>query len=1178
MPPNDDPIGSSRFEIRRRIGAGSFGIVYEAFDPVRNKIVAVKALRQATPDALYRFKREFRSLSDIAEPNLVRLYELISEGEQWLVEMELIRGVNFIEYVRGQDRDVRLATALTQLATGLMALHNAGKLHRDIKPSNVLVADDHRVVLLDFGLVLDTDTLDNTEATSGTPAYMSPEQGGGDQLTPASDWYSVGVMLYEALTGRVPFAGSSFLEVLNAKRAGDVPPPSTIAPNVPPHLDELTRDLLRLDPRARPGGEEILRRLGSAPAPVTTAAASSPFIGRDRHLRVLREAFDATVDGRQTTVCVQGVSGAGKTALIRAFVEHLRDEVPDLLVLTGRCYQRESVPYKGVDSLVDALHRYLSRLDPAEIDALMPRDLAAAEQLFPILRDLGDLMRMRRRVVPALVPDQQELRRRAFATIRELLVRLADRTKLVVVIDDLQWGDVDSAELLEDILRPPDAPPLLFIASYRSDAAATSPFVRAFRDRVLARDLRVEPLTPEESRSLALQLVGDAEVANLIADESAGNPFFINELVRAFAMAGPAVAPLRRGSRDRDATIREVLQVRLRSLEPPALRLLQMISVHARPILRAPLHRALSGGEFEKTLTTLAAQHLIRTRETVEGEAVEPYHDRIAEAAVAMLNEEELRQRHAQLAGALEKFEADAELLADHLLAAGLHDRAAVYVELAAEKAAAAVAFDRAARLYRRALTLTPENEDALHRRLAEILVNAGRGPEAATALLAVQPRDFGDALELRRSAAQQLLVSGHVDEGLDVIRSILASIGIPWPRTRRETILTLLYLRMKLALRGIRFRERPASEIPAEELLRVDTCRAVALGLSSVDTIRGAVFQSRYLLLALAAGDPERVAHALTMECGYSAVQGTRTRRRTEKLTATMRGIAERVGTPYARAFADEAEGVAASLQGRWRDGAERLEDAERAFVEHCTGVTFELNTARLFGMRCRQFRGDMRVMSERFPSLLRDAEDRGDRYFATSLVLFSHYIYLADDAPAAAAERIESAMRVWSHAAFHVQHVWHLRAAVEIALYEQKGAEAWARLSKSWDAARNSLVARVQFTRMVLEDVRGRAALAAAAEMSNDRERLLAIAGKAAKRLEAEDAEWGRALAMLIRAGQQSDASLLRAAEPLLEKLEMHLHTAAVRMRLGNAAGREWMVAQGIRNPEAMMRLLLP
>jgi eukaryotic-like serine/threonine-protein kinase len=705
--------GSSRFQIRRRIGSGSFGIVYEAFDPVRNKIVAVKALRQVTPDALYRFKREFRSLSHIAERNLVRLYELISEGDQWLVSMELIRGRNFIEYVLAPDASLdlaRLELALPQLAAGLNALHAAGKLHRDVKPSNVLVAEDHRVVLLDFGLVLDTDrlsTLEATQASSGTPAYMSPEQAGGEPLGPASDFYSMGVMLYEALTGSVPFKGT-YLEVLNAKRAGDVPPPSTAAPNIPRHLDELCRDLLRADPRTRPSGDEIQRRLGGS-TPRITPRRAGPLIGRDRHLHALRDAFDAVVAGAQTTVCVQGLSGAGKTALIRAFVEQLRDERSDLLVLTGRCYQRESVPYKGVDSLVDALHRYLSRLDPADIDALLPRDIAAAEQLFPVLQDLGDLMRMRRRVVPALAGDQQELRRRAFATIRELLVRLADRTTLIIVIDDLQWGDVDSAELLEDVLRPPDAPPLLFLAAYRSEAAATAPFLRVFRERVAAREVSVDPLTPDESRQLAVELLGDqvagpAAVASLIAAESGGSPFFISELVRAFAMAGPAVAPLlESGSeKDSDATIREVMQIRLRSLEPPALGLLQMISVHGRPILRAPLHRALSGGEFEKTLTTLAAQNLIRARETVDGEAVEPYHERIAEAALAMLNAEELRRRHAQLATALETFEADAELLADHFLAAGLRDRAAIYVERAAEKAAAALAFDRAARLYRR--------------------------------------------------------------------------------------------------------------------------------------------------------------------------------------------------------------------------------------------------------------------------------------------------------------------------------------------------------------------------------------------------------------------------------------------------------------------------------------------
>src|SRR5687768_2905524 len=263
-----ESIDSSRFQVRRRIGSGSFGVVFEAFDPVRNEVVALKVPRHATPEALYRFKREFRSLTDIAHRNLVRLYELIAEGEQWLVSMELIRGTTFIDHVRREApppeespyetqarpepmrADIgRLRTALAQLVGGVTALHNAGKLHRDIKPSNVLVADDRRVVLLDFGLVMDTDTRASEESTStsGTPAYMSPEQGGGQPLGTASDWYSVGIMLYETLTGQVPFRGT-YVDVINQKRSGDVPPPSTIASGIPGDIDALCRDLLRLDP------------------------------------------------------------------------------------------------------------------------------------------------------------------------------------------------------------------------------------------------------------------------------------------------------------------------------------------------------------------------------------------------------------------------------------------------------------------------------------------------------------------------------------------------------------------------------------------------------------------------------------------------------------------------------------------------------------------------------------------------------------------------------------------------------------------------------------------------------------------------------------------------------------------------------------------------------------------
>ncbi len=1251
-------IGSTRFEIRRRIGSGAFGVVYEAFDAARNATVAIKALRHDSPDALLRFKREFRSLSDIAHRNVVQLYELIAEGDEWLVTMELVRGKSFIEYVWAQGpfrffgtgdeptetsadghaeshaRDANrsfshglestpadltlLPEALSQLVHGVMALHASGKLHRDIKPSNVLVTAEPRVVLLDFGLVTDTggDRTFQSVRIAGTPAYMSPEQAAGLPLTPASDWYSVGVMLYEALTGDVPFQGP-YLQVLTQKQNTDPPAPSSLLPGIPPRLDELCRDLLHRDPKQRPTGEEILHRLGpiDAAAPAargsTTPSLASPFIGRQRQLRLLREAFDATLNGAQVTVCLSGPSGIGKTSLLRTFLERLRDDFPGAILLTGRCYQRESVPYKGVDSSIDALHRVLSRVSPQELEAILPRDILAAEQLFPVLSDVGDSVRARRRI--AVVPDQQELRRRAFAAMRELFHRLVDRAPLVIAIDDLQWGDVDSAELLKEILRAPDAPALLFIASYRADEVSSSPFLRAFlaesRSRAAMREVRLGHLTAEESRQLVSELLeslptATTDMANLIADESGGSPFFIDELVRSLRLADESAVreAARRGAGDSDArelNIRDLLRLRLARLDRESLTLLQLISVNRRPTSEAVLRRAAEAVDYDGTVAKLLSEHLVRTRDTEQGEELEVYHDRLADAVVTLIDEEEQQRLHAALADALEASDnSDDELLADHLIAAGSQDRGVVYIVRAADGAAKALAFDRAARLYRRALSLDRgANVDAIRRKLGDVLANAGRGRESAMEYLAVKSADFADDLELKRKAAQQLLFSGHVDEGLAAVRTILASIGVPYPETRRDTIVALVKARLKLKVRGLRFRERSVDQIAADELLRIDTCRSVAIGLSSVDTIRGAVFQTRYLLLALAAGDPHRIAHALAMECGYSSVGGTRTQRRTHMLTTEMRRVAATVHTPFATAYADLVEGVAAALEGRWRSGSELLLRAEQQFLEHCTGVTWELGTSRSFGLRCHQFRGDIRIMTERFPALVRDAQERGDRYFATNIVLFSHYVNLAADDPQKMTEEVEGAIHGWSHAGFHVQHVWHLRAGVENALYEGRPMLAWTKVAESWRAARGSLVARVQFTGIVLEELRGRASLAAAEDATSprDRDRFLAITEKAARRIDHERTDWGRVLSEFLRAGSallrgRDDEAVqrLRTVEKEGQTQEMHLHVACARRRLGEivggdagaalfAEGTDWMTAQGIKNPEAMTRTIV-
>ena len=251
--------GTERFQLIRPLGEGGFGVVYEAFDRDRSARVALKLLRDGEGAALYRFKREFRALADVSHPNLVALDELLSDGGYWFFTMELVRGVPVVAYVRPSDgldgagephgnqqgrlSETRLRSSLGQLADALNAIHRLGIVHRDIKPSNVLVTAKGRVVVLDFGLVsehpigtLDSDTsVGDVGVILGTPAYMAPEQATSDPVTPAADWYSVGVVLYQALTGRLPFIGQSG-DVLEAKRWSTPPPPRELVPDTPEDL------------------------------------------------------------------------------------------------------------------------------------------------------------------------------------------------------------------------------------------------------------------------------------------------------------------------------------------------------------------------------------------------------------------------------------------------------------------------------------------------------------------------------------------------------------------------------------------------------------------------------------------------------------------------------------------------------------------------------------------------------------------------------------------------------------------------------------------------------------------------------------------------------------------------------------------------------------------------------
>ncbi|MDR3639000.1 MAG: protein kinase, partial [Isosphaeraceae bacterium] len=644
------------YEIIEVIGSGGMGIVFRAHDRRRGVTVAVKTMQRVDAISIYRFKQEFRALLDVSHPNLIALHELISDGRSWFIVMEFVAGVDFLTYVRrGSGSRVRLRQALRQLAEGLAALHRAGKLHRDVKPSNVLVTHEGRVVIMDFGLATELARGDSMEGQLvGTAGYMAPEQAAGLPTAEASDWYAVGVMLFEALTGRLPFLGRA-IDVLMDKQRFEPPPPRELVTDVPEDLDALCVELLRRDPRARPPGSDVVRRLGGAEDETTGSeslssshAGDAPFVGREPQYQALNDALATVERGASVVVFVRGRSGVGKSALVQRFLDDLaaRDAA---VVLAGRCYERESVPYKALDSLIDGLSRYLRRLSTADVNALLPRDVGALGRVFPVLKRVEAVASAPHRGVD--VPDPQQLRRRAYAALRELLGRLGDRNTLVLAIDDLQWGDTDSLAVLSEVLRPPDPPALLLLASYRTDEE--NPFLQALaawsREEAFDRRLLdIEPLTFDEARALARKLLGGdgpaaERQAEAVARESGGNPFFVAELTRSLQVRDDGAA-FKTGV----VALDEVLWSRVVRLPVEARRLLEVVAVSGRPVAPATAWRCVEGsGDERASIALLRSGRLLRVAGSVpDGERVETYHDRVREAVVAHLDSRLLSEVH----------------------------------------------------------------------------------------------------------------------------------------------------------------------------------------------------------------------------------------------------------------------------------------------------------------------------------------------------------------------------------------------------------------------------------------------------------------------------------------------------------------------------------------------------
>ncbi len=1255
--------GTSRFRVERQIGSGGMGVVYEATDTERDDArVALKTLRNLDASSLLRFKAEFRALADLHHENLVRFGELLAHESQYFFTMELLGGVDFLSYVRpgiasdslgerstegllaaetlpaassvrgsaaqatrpGKLDVARLRDALAQLARGLVALHAAGKVHRDVKPTNVLVESGPkpRVVLVDFGLVTESDASAQADAgIAGTVAYMAPEQALGGAVGPAADWYAVGVMLYEALTGQIPFFGSAY-EVLTTKRTAAPPRPSDVA-EVPADLDALCMELLAPDPAARPDDEAIMRRLGvAAPARASLMPPSgehSPFVGRRRELEQLQRAYEQARRGTCVTVYIHGESGLGKTALARRFVADMGKRDPQVIVLKGRCYERESVPYKAVDGVIDALGRWLLDVPRSELASLLPSTVARLGRSFPVLERLGSIPDSN---TMSSARDPMERRARVFHAMRDLLHALAESRLVVMLIDDLQWADADSLLLLREIMRPPYAS-ILLVATVRTareiaeaKSGGPAPSLPASRLNVgsstMPGDVRIvhlEPLGEAESRVLAEALMQRAQheggafpesSADAIAREAAGHPLFIDELVR-HALIHSEVRSRPRAPRA-NVRLEDALWARIQVAEDVERRLLEVLAVARGPLAyeAAALATGLKNASaLDELVAKLRFERLVRTTRIQDRTAVEPFHDRVRQAVLSHLEAPEAV--HARIAEALEALgDADSEALAEHHRGAGDLVKASAYAMRAADAAAEKLAFDRAARLYDWAMAMHEgaATKDTLLK-LAVAHASVGRGPAAADAYLraAKLETDADQRLDLERRAAHHLLTTGHTREGMVVMNDVMRALDLELASSPRRALVLLAMHRARLRLRGLAFKAHSAS---ARDLARVDACFTAAAGLAFVDTLRGAELGARGLLLALSAGDGARVARALAVEAAQIAMSGDDSRDRWHALLERAREIGAATGDARVLAIVVAAEGIALNLSGYWLASRARCNDALRLLREHAPASTWELDAATLYSLRSLLQLGQIGALRAELPDRLADAEARGDTFAQNSMRTGDlNLVWLAaGDVDGARRELDLSQGGEAAGDAVRLPQLQELIARARVDLYAGDAARAHERVVDRWRAIERSGLLRIQHQRIAWCGLRARTALACArtSTLRPQSRALLDEAAHYANDLARSGASWGLAEAAMLRGCiGQSLGDAPRAAISFEQAArdyaacDMSLHAAVARLRLGKLASgeegraavtqsREWMSGQAIADPEALAALLAP